>query len=71
MTATALAALFAAPLAVGPSYPPMLATYAADQTRLDLAGGQARAAVALLVATAASIALAIAAVRLARGAGDA
>jgi putative spermidine/putrescine transport system permease protein len=60
------------PLAVGPSYPPTLATYAADQTRLDLVTGQARAAVALLVAATASIALAIAAaVRLARHAGDA
>jgi len=53
------------PLAVGPSYPPSLATYALDQTQLDLVTGQARAAAALLVAAAASIALAIAAVRLA------
>jgi putative spermidine/putrescine transport system permease protein len=59
------------PLAVGPSYPATVATYAADQPRLDLVTGQARAAVALLVAAAASIALAIAAVRLAKGAGDA
>jgi putative spermidine/putrescine transport system permease protein len=59
------------PLAVGPSYPPTLATYALDQTQLDLVTGQARAAVALLVAAATSIVLAVAAVRLARGAGDA
>ena len=59
------------PLTVGPSYPPTLATYALDQTQLDLVTGQARAAVALLVAATASIALAVAAVRLARHAGDA
>jgi putative spermidine/putrescine transport system permease protein len=62
---------FEVPLAVGPSYPPTLATYAADQPQLDLVTGQARAAAALLVAAAASITLAIAAVRLARGAGRA
>jgi putative spermidine/putrescine transport system permease protein len=62
---------FEVPLAVGPSYPPTLATYAADQPQLDLVAGQARAAAALLVAAAASITLAIAAVRLARGAGRA
>jgi putative spermidine/putrescine transport system permease protein len=62
---------FEVPLAVGPSYPPTLATYAADQPQLDLVAGQARAAAALLVAAAASIALAVAAVRLARGAGRA
>jgi putative spermidine/putrescine transport system permease protein len=59
------------PLAVGPSYPPTLATYAAEQPQLDLAGGQARAAAALLVAAAASVALAVAAVRLARDASRA
>jgi putative spermidine/putrescine transport system permease protein len=59
------------PLAVGPSYPPTLASYAAEQPQLDLAAGQARAAAALLVAAAASIALAVVAVRLARGAGRA
>jgi hypothetical protein len=62
---------FEVPLAVGPSYPPTLATYAADQPQLDLVTGQARAAAALLVAAAASLTLAIAAVRLARGAGRA
>jgi putative spermidine/putrescine transport system permease protein len=62
---------FEVPLAVGPSYPPTLATYAADQPQLDFAGGQARAAAALLVAAAASLALAVAAVRLVRGAGRA
>jgi putative spermidine/putrescine transport system permease protein len=60
---------FEVPLAIGPSYPPTLATFAYDQPRLDLAAGQAKAAVALLVAAAASIALAVAAVHLARGAG--
>lgn len=59
------------PLAVGPSYPPTLATYAAEQPQLDLAAGQARAAAALLVAAAASVALAVAAVHLARDAGRA
>jgi putative spermidine/putrescine transport system permease protein len=62
---------FEVPLAVGPSYPPTLATYAADQPQLDLVTGQARAAAALLVAAAASVALAVAAVRLARDAGRA
>ena len=56
---------FEVPLAVGPSYPPALATYAAQQPQLDLVAGQARAAVALLVVAAASVALAVAAVRLA------
>ena len=59
------------PLAVGPSYPPSLATYALDQTRLDLVTGQARAAAALLVAAAASVVLAVVAVRLARDASRA
>jgi putative spermidine/putrescine transport system permease protein len=62
---------FEVPLVVGPSYPPTLATYAANQTQLDLVGGQAKAAAALLVAAFASITLAVAAVRLARGAGRA
>jgi putative spermidine/putrescine transport system permease protein len=61
---------FEVPLAVGPSYPPALATYAAEQPQLDLAAGQARAAVALLVAAAASVVLAVAAVRLAHHARD-
>jgi putative spermidine/putrescine transport system permease protein len=60
---------FEVPLAVGPSHPPTLATFAYDQPRLDLAAGQAEAAAALLVAAAASIILAVATVRLARGAG--
>jgi putative spermidine/putrescine transport system permease protein len=62
---------FEVPLAVGPSYPPTLATYAAEQPQLDLAAGQARAAAALLVAAAAAVALAVTAVRLARGRGRA
>jgi putative spermidine/putrescine transport system permease protein len=62
---------FEIPLAVGPSYPPTLATYAAEQPQLDLVAGQAKAAAALLVAAAASIALAVAAVRLSRDAGRA
>jgi putative spermidine/putrescine transport system permease protein len=60
---------FEVPLAVGPSHPPTLATFAYDQPRLDLVAGQARAAAALLVAAAASIILAVAAARLASGAG--
>jgi putative spermidine/putrescine transport system permease protein len=59
---------FEVPLVVGPSYPPTLATYAADQPQLDLANGPARAAAALLVAAAASVTLAVVAVRLARDA---
>lgn len=59
---------FEVPLAVGPSYPPTLATYALAATKIDLAGGQARSAAALLVAAGASIVLALAAVRLARAA---
>jgi len=59
---------FEVPMAVGPSYPPTLATYAAEQPQLDLVAGQAKAAAALLVAAAASIALAAAAVRLSRDA---
>ena len=60
---------FEVPLAVGPSHPPTLATFAYDQPRLDLVAGQARAAAALLVAAAASITLTVATVRLARGVG--
>jgi hypothetical protein len=48
----------------------MLATYALDAVRVDLVGGQARAAAALLVAALLSVALAVACVQVARGRRD-
>ena len=57
---------FEVPLAVGPTYPNTIATYALDATQIDLTGGRARAAVALILAAAASIALALAGLRVAR-----
>lgn len=64
------AGAFEVPLAVGPNYPPTLATYAFEATQTAELDGQARAAAALLVAFAASGAIALAAARLARS-GDA
>jgi putative spermidine/putrescine transport system permease protein len=61
---------FEVPLVVGPTDPPMLATYALDAVRVDLVGGQARAAAALLVAALLSVALAVACVQVARGRRD-
>jgi putative spermidine/putrescine transport system permease protein len=57
---------FEVPLAVGPNHPPTLATFAFEATRGDLISGQGVAAAALLVAAAASIALALTAIRFAR-----
>lgn len=54
---------FEVPLVVGPSYPPTVAVYALDQTRMSLFVGQARSAVALLVAAGVSLAFAAATVR--------
>jgi putative spermidine/putrescine transport system permease protein len=62
---------FEVPLAVGPNYPPTLATYAYETTQGDVLGGEGVAAAALLLTSLAAIALASAAVRLARTAeGD-
>ena len=57
-------------MVVGPSYPPTIATYALKATQGDLIHGQSLAAAALLVAAAASFALAVTAVRLGRNAGE-
>lgn len=57
---------FEVPLVIGPNAPPTLSTFALEATQADLIGGQARAAAALVVATAMSILLAAAAVRFAR-----
>ncbi|MBW3562840.1 MAG: ABC transporter permease subunit [Actinobacteria bacterium] len=54
---------FEVPLVVGPSYPPTVAVYALDQTRTSLFVGQARSAVALLVAAGVSLTFAVATVR--------
>lgn len=54
---------FEVPLVVGPSYPPTVAVYALDQTRLTLLVGQARAAAALLVAAGVTVGLAVAMMR--------
>ncbi|MBA3736226.1 MAG: ABC transporter permease subunit [Actinobacteria bacterium] len=61
---------FEVPLVVGPSYPPTIATYALQATQGDLIRGQSLAAAALLVAAAASFALAAAVIRLGRGLGE-
>jgi putative spermidine/putrescine transport system permease protein len=57
---------FEVPLAVGPNYPPTLATFAYEATQGDVIAGQGAAAAALLLAAAASIALALIAIRFAR-----
>lgn len=57
---------FEVPLAVGPTYPETLATYALDATQIDIASGRARAGVALLLAALAALALAIGGLLLAR-----
>lgn len=51
---------FEVPLAVGPNRPPTLAVYALEATQGDLLAGESRAAAALLVASGASVALALA-----------
>lgn len=57
---------FEVPLAVGPTYPDTLSTYALDATQIDLAGGRARAGVALILAAMASVLLALVGLRVAR-----
>ena len=57
---------FEVPLAVGPTYPDTLATYALEATQIDVAGGRASAAVALLLAALAAIAVAIGGLQIAR-----
>lgn len=61
---------FEVPLAVGPNYPPTLATYAFESTQGDVLAGEGRAAAALLVAGLISIAMAALAVRFARSVED-
>jgi putative spermidine/putrescine transport system permease protein len=57
---------FEVPLAVGPTYPTTLAQHALEATQGDLLAGEGTAAATLLVAAAASIALAVLAVRFAK-----
>jgi len=57
---------FEVPLAVGPNYPPTLATYAYESTQGDVIAGEGRAAAALLVAGLIAAMLAALAVRFAR-----
>ncbi len=57
---------FEVPLAIGPNYPPTLATFAFEAAQGDVVSGQGEAAAALLIASSLSIVLAIAAVRFAR-----
>lgn len=54
---------FEVPLLVGPTSPPMLATYALEETRLAGLAGRANAAAALLVATGLTVVLALVAAR--------
>lgn len=61
---------FEVPLTVGPNQPPMLATYAFEATQGDVISGEQVAAATLLLTTLVAIALAAAAVRLARTAED-
>jgi len=58
---------FEVPLTIGPNYPPTVATYAFEATQTDALVGSSRASAALLVAAAASVVLALFAVRFARG----
>lgn len=57
---------FEVPLTVGPSYPPTLAEFALQATQGDLLAGEGVAAATLLLTAAASTALAVLAVRLAK-----
>lgn len=57
---------FEVPLTVGPNYPPTLAEFAFQATQNDLLAGEGVAAAALLLTAAASIGLAVLAVRLGR-----
>ncbi len=58
---------FEVPLAVGPNYPPTLATYAFEATQGDVIAGEGLAAAALLVAGMIASTLAALAVRFSRG----
>ncbi|MFA9401131.1 MAG: hypothetical protein ACERKT_08490 [Acidobacteriota bacterium] len=62
---------FEVPLAVGPNYPPAVATYAWESTQGDALTGAGRSAAALLVTAAASMAIALAVTRFSRGAAAA
>jgi putative spermidine/putrescine transport system permease protein len=66
IVAAYVAGSFEVPRALGPNYPPTLATFAFEATQGDAIAGQGEAAAALLVTSALSIALALAAVRFAR-----
>jgi putative spermidine/putrescine transport system permease protein len=66
IVAAYVAGSFEVPLAIGPNYPPTLATFAFDATQGDAIAGQGEAAAALLLASLVSIALAVAMTRLAR-----
>ena len=57
---------FEVPLLVGPAHPPTLSTFALDATKSPELAGQAQASAALLLAAAASLALAALAARAAR-----
>jgi len=59
------------PLAIGPNYPPTLSAYAFEATSGDVIAGEGHAAAALLVAGLIATALALVAVRAARGVDDA
>lgn len=67
IVAAFVAGAFEVPLAIGPNYPPTLATYALEATQTSGLEGQSQAAAALLVTFAASAAFAAAATRLVRG----
>jgi len=62
---------FEVPLAIGPNYPPTLSAYAFEATSGDVIAGEGQAAAALLVAGLIATALALVAVRAARGVDDA
>jgi putative spermidine/putrescine transport system permease protein len=66
IVAAYVAGSFEVPLAIGPNYPPTLATFAFEATHRDVIAGQGEAAAALLLASLFSVLLAAAAVRLAR-----
>ncbi len=61
---------FEVPLVIGPSFPPTLATFALDQTRVASLAGQSRAAAVLLLSATGSLVLAAIALRTARAADD-
>jgi putative spermidine/putrescine transport system permease protein len=57
---------FEVPLTIGPNHPTTLSEFAFQETHADLISGESRAAAAMLLATVAAIALALAAVHFAR-----